>query len=80
MEKLRQSRISEAEAHTRSRHWLALELGDVSRTAIFPPIRNMAFPNDGTAELDLRMLIKKELQMKPGKHRRNRAFQISNPR
>jgi hypothetical protein len=43
---------------------LALQLGDQNCTAIFVPIKNMMFPNDGTAEEGLRLLINKELPLR----------------
>jgi hypothetical protein len=58
-----ESRIPDAEAYA-SLAKLALELGDPNCSAIFVPIKNMMFPNDGTAEQGLRLLIKKELPLK----------------
>jgi len=58
-----ESRIPDTEAYA-SLARLALHLGDPNCTAIFLPIRNMMFPNDGTAEQGLRLLINKELPMK----------------
>ena len=57
-----ESRIPDPEAYA-SLAKLALGLDDTNCTAIFLPMKNMMFPNDGTAEQGLRLLIKKELPM-----------------
>jgi hypothetical protein len=43
---------------------LALQLGDPNCAAVFLPMKNMMFPNDGTAEEGLRLLMKTELPLK----------------
>jgi len=56
----RSSKVPDAEAYASLAN-LALQLGDRNCTAIFVPIKNMMFPNDGTAEQGLRLIINKEL-------------------
>jgi hypothetical protein len=56
--------IPDAEAYA-SLAKLALQLGDPNCTAIFLPVKNIMMPNNGTAEHGLRLLINKELPLKP---------------
>jgi hypothetical protein len=56
----KEQRVPDPEAYA-SLATLGLQLGDSNCTAIFVPIKNMMFPNDGTAEEGLRLMIKKKL-------------------
>jgi hypothetical protein len=58
----KEPRIPDADAYA-SLAILALQLGDPNCAAIFVPIRNMMFPNDGTAEEGLRLIINKQLPL-----------------
>jgi hypothetical protein len=56
-------RLPDAEAYS-SIAKLALQLVDLNCTAIFVPVKNIMFPNDGAAEQGLRLVINKELPMR----------------
>lgn len=58
-----ESRVADPAAYA-SLARLALQLGDPNCAAIFLPMKNMMFPNDGTAEEGLRLLMKTELPLK----------------
>jgi hypothetical protein len=53
-----EKRISDREAYA-SLARLAIELGDSNCAAVYLPGRNIMFPNDGTAEEGLRVMINK---------------------
>jgi len=57
------SRIADAAAYA-SLAKLALQLGDPNCAAVFLPMKDMMFPNDGTAEQGMRLLVKAELPLK----------------
>ena len=59
----KERKIKDPEAYS-SLAKLALQLGDPNCSAIFVPTRNLLFPNDGTAEEGLRMIIDKNLPLK----------------
>jgi hypothetical protein len=56
-------RIPDTEAYS-SLARLALQLGDPNCAAVYVPIKNMMFPNDGIAEQGLRLLMKNELPLR----------------
>ncbi|HEY1808325.1 MAG TPA: hypothetical protein VGG42_07165 [Acidobacteriaceae bacterium] len=58
-----ESRIADAAAYA-SLAKLALQLGDPNCAAVYVPMKNMMFPNDGTAEQGMRLLMNNELPLK----------------